>query len=86
MIKFIKCGYCGSKVSTKEALECVCQSVKKNWIYQMNVMNMRNYNMQKIKRKLEIERVMLDEASDFTAKYHRHSKPLKRHRIYDWSH
>ena len=35
----------------------------------------------KYKTKLEIERVKLDEASDFTAKYHRHSKPLKRHKF-----
>ncbi len=34
-----------------------------------------------MKRLLEIERVKLDEASEFTAKYHRHSKPLKRHKF-----
>ena len=34
-----------------------------------------------MKRMLEIERVKLDEASDYTLKYHRHSKPLKRHKF-----
>lgn len=34
-----------------------------------------------MKRKLEIERVKLDEASEFTSKYHRHSKPLRRHKF-----
>lgn len=34
-----------------------------------------------MKRMLEIERVKLDEASNYTLKYHRHSKPLKRHKF-----
>ena len=33
-----------------------------------------------MKRLLEIEK-KLDEASEFTAKYHRHSKPLRRHKF-----